>query len=317
MKKKNHGVQQTNHYPLTTIHFFFLVLICFTLVVIGCSRGNKVAPNEAQLPLIAVSIVPQEWFVSRIGGDSVRTLVLAGPGQNPHNYEPTPKQISDLARAGAWVLSGTEFEISLRPKIEKLFFSLPIIDGTAGVSFRKLETHDDDDHDEDGDPHNIDRHTWLGSQPAKILAAHIRDTLTLIDPAGAEQYATHYSTLVRDIDTEFTLLRHELAPLKGSNVFVYHPSFGYFLDEFGITQEAVETGGKEPGPRDLSRLIARARQERPTAIFVQAQFPVSAAQTVASAVGAVTIILDPLAPDWLANIRRMGEALRDSARLQE
>jgi zinc transport system substrate-binding protein len=309
-----HREQQTNHYPLTTIHFFFfLVLICFTLVVIGCSRGDKVAHNDQQLPLIAVSIVPQEWFVSRIGGGRVQAMVLAGQGQNPHNYEPTPKQISGLARAGAWVLSGTEFEISLRPKIEKLFPALPIIDGTAGVIFRKLETHDDDDHDEGGDPHNIDRHTWLGSQPAKILAAHIRDALSLLDPEDAEQYAENYSALVRDIDDEFELLRRELAPLKGSNVFVYHPSFGYFLDEFGITQTAVETGGKEPGPRDLARLIARTQQERPTAIFVQAQFPVSAAQTVADAVGAVTVILDPLAPDWLGNIRLMGEALRDSA----
>jgi zinc transport system substrate-binding protein len=288
-----------------------LVLILSLLVLGGCSRGNRVAHNDPQLPLIAVGIVPQEWFVSRIGGGRVRTLVLAGPGQNPHNYEPTPKQISGLAHAGTWVLSGTEFEISLRPKIEKLFPSLPIIDGTAGVSFRKLEDHDDDDHGENN-PHDIDRHTWLGSQPAKILAAHIRDALSLVDPAGSAHYDENYSTLVLEIDAEFSVLRQELAPLKGSNVFVYHPSFGYFLDEFGISQEAVETGGKEPGPRDLARLIARAKQERPTAIFVQAQFPVSAAQTVASAVGAVTVTLDPLAPDWLDNIRLMGEALRDS-----
>jgi zinc transport system substrate-binding protein len=327
------------------------------LLLGGCSRGNRVAHNgQSATPLIAVSIVPQEWFVSRIGDGRVRTLVLAGPGQNPHNYEPTPKQISGLARAGAWVLSGTEFEISLRPKIEKLFPSLPLIDGTAGVTFRKLEDHDDDDEistphrplsllkqtcpsgNNDNDrgsrradsnqetqldavpstvvplPHNIDRHTWLGSQPAKILAGHIRDALSLVDPAGSAYYDENYSALILEIDAEFSILRRELAPLKGSNVFVYHPSFGYFLDEFGISQEAVETGGKEPGPRDLARLIARAKQEQPAAIFVQAQFPVSAAQTVADAVGAVTITLDPLAPDWLANIRYMGEALRDSAR---
>jgi zinc transport system substrate-binding protein len=91
---------------------------------------------------------------------------------------------------------------------------------------------------------------------------------------------------------------------------VYHPSFGYFLDEFGIRQQAVETGGKSPGPRDLNRLIALAKQERPAAIFIQSQFPVSAAKTVADAAGAELVSLDPLAPDWLANIRLMGEALK-------
>jgi zinc transport system substrate-binding protein len=284
------------------LRFILILLIVFS----GCSRQHDAARNNTAAPLIAVSILPQEWFVSRIGGDRVRTLVLAGPGQNPHNDEPTPRQIRGLVQAGAWVLSGAEFEISLRPKIEKLFPALPLVDGTAGVVMRKPDVHDE--HDE------VDRHTWLGLDPAKILAAHVRDTLSALDPAGAEFYTENYSRLIRDIDAEFAVLRRDLAPLRGSNVFVYHPSFGYFLDEFGISQQAVETGGKTPGPRELSRLIALAQQERPAAIFVQAQFPVSAAQTVANAVGAVTISLDPLAPDWLANIRRMGEALESAHR---
>jgi len=267
----------------------------------GCARQST-----DSRPLVAVSIVPQQWFVSRIGEDRVRTLVLAGPGQNPHNYEPSPRQINGLAQAGAWILSGAEFEISLHPKVARAFPTLPIIDGTEGVALRQSD--DDDEHDD------FDRHTWLGHGPAKILAAHIRDTLAALDPAGAEFYSTHYDTLIEEIDVSFETLRHELAPLKGSVVFVYHPSFGYFFDEFGIKQQAVETGGKTPGPRELSRLIALAKQERPAAIFVQAQFPVSAAQTVADAVGAVTVSLDPLAPDWLANIRRMGDALLETAR---
>jgi zinc transport system substrate-binding protein len=294
-----------------------LLPLIFVTVFSGCQRQNKVTHNEK--PLIAVSILPHTWFVSRIGGERVRTLVLAGPGQNPHNYEPSPRQISGLAGAGAWILSGAEFEISLRPKIERLFPALPIVDGTAGVSFRRLEEHDDHDnggHADDPLPHELDRHTWLGSEPAKLLAAHIRDTLCALDPAGAAFYGENYQSLVQEIDDTFAALRHDLAPLYGKNIFVYHPSFGYFLDEFGIHQQAVETGGKSPGPRDLRRLIELAREERPTAIFVQAQFPVSAAQTVADTVGAQVVSLDPLAPNWLENIRYMGEALKTIIRNQ-
>ena len=293
-------------------------ILCIIFLLGGCTRQGEVTPNgQPDKPVIAVSIVPQAWFVSRIGGGRAETLVLAGPGQNPHSYEPTPRQISGLAKAGAWILSGTEFEISLRPKIERLFPALPVVDGTAGVIFRQLEDHNDNDeghnHDHAGDehfPHDIDRHTWLGCEPAKILAAHVRDALTVLDPAGAEHYEENFRSLVQEIDGEFAALREELAPLHGKNIFVYHPSFGYFLDEFGIRQQAVETGGKSPGPRDLNRLIALAREEQPAAIFVQAQFPTSAAKTVADAVGAQLISLDPLAPDWLENIRYMGVALK-------
>jgi zinc transport system substrate-binding protein len=57
-------------------------------------------------------------------------------------------------------------------------------------------------------------------------------------------------------------------------------------------------------------LIARLKEEQAAAVFVQAQFPVNAAKTLASAVGAELIALDPLAQDWLNNIRLMGESLK-------
>ena len=117
----------------------------------------------------------------------------------------------------------------------------------------------------------------------------------------------------RDINAEFDRLREELAPLRGRTVFVYHPAFGYFLDEFEIRQEAVETGGKEPTPRTLFRLIERARAEGAAAIFVQTQFPLQSARAAAEAVGAELAALDPLAPDWLANIRVLGAALHRAA----
>ncbi|GHV10577.1 ABC transporter substrate-binding protein [Spirochaetia bacterium] len=309
--------------------FLYTVLLLIIFPVTSCSRSDAVQNSDSgsvtakplaaksliAKPLVAASILPQYWFIERIGGEQVRTMALVGPGQNPHNYEPTPKQMAALAEAKVWLLSGAEFEISLRPKIESLFPRLIIIDGTAGVNFRSLEEHEDDDHnDEDS---NIDRHTWLGPESAKIMAAHIRDILSQIDEDGVSLYADNYSALVRDIDTEFDRLRKELAPLRGSVVFVYHPSFGYFLDEFGIEQRAIESGGKEPGPRDLTRIMEEARREKAAAIFVQAQFPVQAAQTAAASIGAELVALDPLSPDWLANIRIMGEALKKAARGKE
>jgi len=303
--------------------FTILSFLFFLLIFSACSRQAEIAHNkknaaEESRPLLALSILPHTWFTQRLAGDLVRTVVLVGPGQNPHSYEPTPGQMKDLAQAGAWVLSGAEFELSLLPKIKGVFSSLAIIDGTAGVSFRMLESdrHNDDDHNDDEynlNEFGVDRHTWLGSAPAKILAAHIRDALVLLDPAGEALYNENYIALISEIDDAFASLRVELAPLAGSSVYVYHPSFGYFLDEFNIRQEAVETGGKEPGPRELGRLIAEMKREHIPAIFVQAQFPVNAAQTVAQATGAQLISLDPLSPDWLGNIRVMGAALKNAA----
>ncbi|MDR0503967.1 MAG: zinc ABC transporter substrate-binding protein [Treponema sp.] len=301
-------------------YFLFITLCAFTFNVFLFSCSKQVTQEGL---LIAVSIPPQAWFVSQIAQDKAHCLVLAGPGQNPHNYEPGPRQIQSLASARAWILSGSEFEITLMPKAAALFPDLLIVDGTAGVEFRLLEEHNhaiDDDHAHNYAVHDeeipfdtslsIDRHTWLGREPAKILAAHIRDTLCLVDSSNREFYRERCEILVSRIDDEFDNLKIVLAPLYGKSVFVYHPSFGYFLDEFGICQEAVETGGKEPSARGLNTLIARINEKRPAAIFVQTQFPVNAAKTLASSAGAQVIELDPLAENWLENIRYMGQVLQ-------
>jgi zinc transport system substrate-binding protein len=288
---------------MLTRNIIIRVIQAFLIFFLFCSCSG---PREKLL--LAVSIPPQAWFVSQIADDKAGTVVLVGPGQNPHNYEPSPRQIQSLAQARAWILSGCEFEISLLPKVKSLFPNLLIVDGTEGARFRYLEEHDDHEHSS----LEIDRHTWLGREPAKILASHIKDTLSFFDSENEEYYTQRYEKLVIKIDDEFDSLKIILEPLKGRNVFVYHPSFGYFLDEFDIHQEAVETGGKEPGPRLLNDLVMKLNKENAAAIFIQAQFPVNAAKTLANAVNAELISLDPLAYDWLENIRLMGNALQNA-----
>ena len=298
-----------------------IILPFMVLILVGTllfATGTRETPAGSDKPIIAVSILPQNYFVKRIGGDRVSTVVLVGSGQSPHSYEPTPKQMEQLSQAKAWILSNTDFEIGLAPKIASMYPSLQIVDGTEGVTFRLLEAHSHEGeengvHEEhDNGLTNIDRHTWLGREPAKIMARHIKETLSAIDPAGAGFYEENYRVLINDIDTVFDGLVSTLAPLRGRTVFVYHPSFGYFFDDFGIIQEAVETGGKEPTAKSLAALIKEAQADEAAAIFVQAQFPVDAAKTVADAVGAQVVSLDPLAEDWLENIQRIGDTLQSS-----
>lgn len=302
-----------------TITSAILIIALFITLPLA-AKGNQELSAQAKKPMIAVSILPQSYFVARIGGDRFTQVVLVGYGQNPHAYEPTPRQMADLALSKAWILSNTDFEIGLLPKITAIYPNLRIVDGTEGVAFRSLEAHgheeegedhaDEDEHDEDSI--DIDRHTWLGREPALILAQHVADTLSAIDPASAAFYESNHLALVADINRVYDALAVSLAPLKGRTVFVYHPAFGYFLDDFSIIQEAVETGGKEPTAKSIEQLIAKASAEQVPAIFVQSQFPVSAAKAVADAVGAMVVPLDHLAADWLANIQRIGEALQAS-----
>ncbi len=268
------------------------------------ASGAKLAQAAAgsAKPLVAVSILPQAEFVQRIAGDRVDVLTLVGPGASPHSYEPTPRQMADLSRAQVWFTIGVEFEIPLVPKVKSLYPKMLLVDTAKDVKLRKL------DADPDGDS-GWDPHTWLGYEASKQEITVIYQTLAKAFPSSAGYFRDNYTRYIADIDSVFARLSKKLAPYKGTTIYVYHPSFGYFLDTFGIAQKAVEVGGKEPTQKDLAELIKQAQKDKVKIVFVQKQFSKTAANAVASAIGGKVVEIDPLAPDWLNNIEVIGNAI--------
>lgn len=266
---------------------------------------------------VAVSILPQAHFVERVGGDRVRVVVLVGPGQSPHAYEPTPKQVADLAGARAYFTIGVEFERGLLPRLRSSFPQLRVVDTRAGVPLRTMtgaeaaaecdHGHDHGHHDHQGTP---DPHIWLSPRLVKIQAQTICDALVDLDPSGVETYRRNLAAFQADLDRLHDRLEAALAGLKGREVFVFHPAFGYFLDEFGLKQVPVEIEGKEPTARRLAAVIERAKAAGTRVIFVQPQFSRKSAAAVAEAIGGVVVPLDPLARDFTANLEDMAAKIQ-------
>lgn len=280
---------------------FSSILFCFSL------RAIEAQPGASAKPVIAVSILPQAYFVSRIAGERVSVVTIVGTGQNPHSYEPSPRQMADIGNASLWFTINIEFEKALEPKIASIFPRLQIVDTTRDVIYREFEANNVDEDESGKDPH-----IWLGSQAVRAQSEVIRDALIRLDPNGKAQYIKGFEDFMMDLEATFSALSRDLLPLRGRTVFVYHPSFGYFFDEFGIIQTAVETGGKEPTQKGLAALVAKAKREGARTIFVQAQFPTAAAGSLARAIGGVVVPIDPLAEDWLANLKRIGAALHET-----
>lgn len=294
----------------------------FVLLMTGsCSPSSGTAPAraasaEARLT-IAVTVPPQAYFARRVAGARAEILTVVPPGADPHTFEPSPRQVARLSRASAWFLQGLEAERSLAPRIAALNPALRLVDANAGLRLRELDAHGHGDegdqaaHSDEGEVEapGTDPHTWLGLDGALAQAAAMARVLSDLDPEGAATFEANRAAFERDARGAFAAIEPLLEPLRGAPVFVYHPAFGYFLDHFGLEQVAVETGGKEPTQKALAALVERARREGARAIFVQAQFPSAAAETVAKAVGAVVIPIEDLAEDWLENLGRIAGAL--------
>ena len=244
---------------------------------------------------VFAGIPPVAYLVERVGGDRVRVGVLVKPGQDPHIFEPTPRQVMALSRASLFFKIGMPFEDRLVDRVAQHHPRLRVIDTTRGIAKRAMA----DDDDEAGEP---DPHVWLAPPLLKIMAANIAEALSGADPAGAGAFRGNLVSLTADLDALDARIARTLAPYRGQSFYVFHPAFGYFGDTYGLRQQSVEVEGKSPSPRQLQRLIRSARADGVKIIFLQSQFDPRSAEAVARAIDGVAEPMDSLAKNVVANL---------------
>jgi len=83
----------------------FVPILIIAIFISGCSPQAAPATQNEDGLTVSVSILPQKYFVERIGGDQVRVNVMVGPGDSPHDYEPKPSQMTSLSESDVYFSS--------------------------------------------------------------------------------------------------------------------------------------------------------------------------------------------------------------------
>lgn len=268
---------------------------------------------------VYVSIPPQKWLTDQLGGEKVITHVLVAKGQDPHTYEPTPKQISNLSRSKIYFTIGMEFEQQITGKLAASVAGLTMID--TSQSLAKIDMNAGGHHHEASSAdhgHNMtDPHVWLSPVNLREMAHVMAAAMTIADPDNALYYEQSLQRVTDTLSRLHQQIQTDLAPFKGSAFFVFHPSFGYFARDYNLEQEAVEISGKSPSPKQLSALITQAREDNVHVIFVQPQFDTKSAATVAQAIGGVVEPLDALAEDVAGNLLNIAAKIKSALTRKE
>lgn len=264
--------------------------------------------------VVAVTIPPQADLVERIAGDRVRVEIAVPPGQDPHVFSPSPRQVMELSRAAVYFRIGMPLEDQLLPRLGG--GAMRIVDTTADIHWRAISdaeelpcdghhhghSHEGHGHDCEAHAGQPDPHVWLAPALLAIQADRISEALCEVDPAGAELYRANVQELKKRLDEVEEGIVAMLAPYRGQAFYVFHPSFGYFADAYGLRQTPVELEGKSPSPRQLRTLIAQAKADHVKVIFVQPQFDQRSAESIASAIGGSVVAIDPLRKNVIDNL---------------
>ena len=290
----------------------WLLLIIFSLTINGCQTVDNTTSSKK---MITVSILPQKYFVEKLAGDYFDVNVLVQPGQSPESYEPTPAQMRAVSKSAAYVQIGAPFEIVWIEKVRAINPEMVIFDSSAGIErivmpdhfHQDAQTNEGDHSDEEMDPH-----IWTSPKLVKIQLENITKLLVQIDPQNETTYQANLASFLAEIDQLDLELQSEFKDLTNRKFMVYHPAWGYFAQDYGLEQIAIEIGGTEPSAKEMSQIIDLAKTENVKVIFVQPEFSVRSAETIASEIGGRVIPISNLEYNWLENMRSVGKILSES-----
>ncbi len=294
------------------IPVFFTGLI-FLMGLLGYSQVLAEKPIH-----VVVSILPQKYFVKKIGGDRVQVSVMVLPGANPATYEPKPRQMVNLAKSEIHFAIGVPFEENWLPKFAKTNPKMKIVHTQAGITKIPMKAGGHGHHQTEHDNGKIsagakDPHIWLSPPLVMVQAKNILDGLVKADPEGRMVYETNYNVFLEELKVLDKEIKSVFETMGQDNRFmVYHPSWGYFADTYGLEQIPIELEGKKPSPRKLLKLIQEARKDGIKVIFVQPQFSEKSAETIAGAIGGKVVFADPLAEDWGNNLLEVAEKFKSA-----
>ena len=297
---------------------FRIPILVISLLFMWAAFSAPIPALAEKAVNVAVSIPPQKYFVKKIGGDRVNVSVMVLPGANPATYEPKPRQMVNLAQAAIYFAIGVPFENNWLPKFAKTNPDMTIVATQSGITKIPMKAgghrhHKTEHGDETISAGAKDPHIWLSPPLVMVQAKNILDGLIKADPEGRIVYEANYKTFLEELKGLNMEIGRVLQTTGQSTRFmVYHPSWGYFAQSYGLEQIPIELEGKKPSPRKLLQLIKEARKNSIKVIFVQPQFSEKSAETIADAIGGKVIFADPLAEDWANNLLQVAEKFKSA-----
>ncbi|HEX9775204.1 MAG TPA: metal ABC transporter substrate-binding protein [Actinomycetota bacterium] len=241
------------------------------------SGACATTPPSATEPKLAVvaGFYPLYEIAARVGGDLVAVTNLTPPGAEPHDLEPTTRDLDALLNADLILYLGSGFQPSLETVAKQ----------RAGASLDLLAG------EETADPH-----VWLDPLRMREMIDVVRDRLSELEPDATDEFAsraTAYAGEMSALDGEFTVA---LRDCDTRVIVTAHAAFGYLADRYDLRQEPIAgvSPGSEPNPKRLAELADLVRDHGVTTIFTESLVSPRVAETLAREAGVTTATLDPV-----------------------
>lgn len=284
----------------------YVMLAAGVTSIVGCTHSGTETPQASTSetkPTVVVSIEPYRYFTEQIAGNKVKVVTLVPRGASPETYEPTARQMVEIADSRMYLLIGTTpFEQSWTRRIAETVgsssSSLRLVDTSRGVLSVR-------DRQGVADPH-----LWMSTRNAILIAGNIYKALKEEFPADSTYFhhrLLSFTAAAHRLDSTIVTTLPQAKPLT---FLIYHPALTYFAREYGLRQLVLEEEGKEPTASSMAAVIRQARTARVRTFFVQQEVANRNNEVVEQALQLRPTLIQPLGYDWPKEMMLVAKSLR-------
>ena len=267
-----------------------IVIPLSSIAVYGTNSNQQITINDNPKLQVISSFYRLHEFSQNVGGDKVDVTLLVPIGVEPHDWEPTIKDVQRMQQSDLIVVNGIGFENWVE-SLEENNFQGVIVDTSNGISIKSpTEEHDEHNHS-NGDPH-----IWLNPVYAKIQVQNIATAFSNSDPENKQSYQSNAAKYIKELDSLDLKIQNELSQCN-NNFIAFHDAFSYFADEYDLVQHTIISSNDPHGEttaRTLENVISTAKKLNIDVIFSEETVDTRTSQIIANEINGKVLVLSPI-----------------------
>ena len=275
----------------------FFVLIIIIILLSGCS-----ASESDNKEIIGVSIVPQETFVKAIVGENYEVVTLIPPGSSPETHQPSIRTLEKINRAKLYFSIGVETEkANILPTIKE-YENMEIIDLANAVDQiypPRYFSENNDENELNHDHNGRDPHIWLSPKRVIVIVEIMTDKLINAYPKDKDLFLKNSKNYIKKLNDLDKYIQMKIKNADTKDFIIYHPSYGYFAEDYDLNMIEIETDGKKASISRIDEIAKIAKDKKIKTIYYQEEMSFKQAEIIANEINGEIIKLKPLSSNYI------------------
>ena len=251
---------------ISVIIILIVIVVYILLKGIKTKKSNEINITTSFYPIYVATLNITEG----VEGVLIKNLTNNLTGCL-HDYTLTTTELATLSDTDLFIINGAGME-AFMDKIIANYPKLNIIDSSKNINLIK---------EDDGEEYN--GHIFVSISNYIKQVENITEEIINFDEKNKEKYTLNSKQYIEKLENILQNMKEVVSKAKYKNIVTFHDSFEYFADEFGLNVVGTieSEHGKSPSAGEITALVKTIIKENVKSIFVEPEYNINIAQTVA------------------------------------